>query len=50
MSIAKEDIFKLFDKLTEDEKKSTYNYLQFLSSLNAKSSKLSEARKATIAD
>ncbi|WKB35242.1 hypothetical protein QS257_16685 [Terrilactibacillus sp. S3-3] len=50
MSVTKEDIFKLFDQLTEDEKKSTYSYLQFLSSLNVKSSKHNKVGKAALAD
>ncbi|WKB35243.1 hypothetical protein QS257_16690 [Terrilactibacillus sp. S3-3] len=50
MSIAKEDVFKLFDKLTEDEKKSTYNYVQFLSSLNVKPSKHNKVGKAVLVD
>jgi hypothetical protein len=34
MSVKKEEIVELFEKLNEDEKESTYNYLQFLRSLN----------------
>lgn len=34
MSVKKEEIIELFEKLNEDEKESTYNYLQFLASLN----------------
>lgn len=34
MSVKKEEIVELFEKLNEDEKESTYNYLQFLASLN----------------
>ncbi|MFT8363967.1 MAG: hypothetical protein ABF586_09945 [Sporolactobacillus sp.] len=35
MTIQTEEIVKLFEQLNEDEKESTYNYLQFLASLNA---------------
>lgn len=35
MSVQKEEIIELFEKLNDDEKESTYNYLQFLASLNA---------------
>ncbi|CAM3213057.1 hypothetical protein [Sporolactobacillus spathodeae] len=34
MKIQAEEIIELFEKLNEDEKESTYNYLQFLASLN----------------
>ncbi|EST10698.1 hypothetical protein [Sporolactobacillus laevolacticus] len=34
MSVKKEEIIELFEQLNEDEKESTYNYLQFLASLN----------------
>ncbi|MDD9148075.1 MULTISPECIES: hypothetical protein [unclassified Sporolactobacillus] len=34
MTVKKEEIIELFEKLNEDEKESTYNYLQFLASLN----------------
>jgi hypothetical protein len=34
MSVKKEEIIELFERLNEDEKESTYNYLQFLASLN----------------
>lgn len=35
MSVKKEEIIELFEKLNDDEKESTYNYLQFLASLNS---------------
>ncbi|WP_018962238.1 hypothetical protein [Sporolactobacillus vineae] len=38
MSVKKEEIVELFEKLNEDEKESTYNYLQFLASLNDENS------------
>lgn len=34
MAVKKEEIIELFERLNEDEKESTYNYLQFLASLN----------------
>ncbi|WP_157800198.1 hypothetical protein [Sporolactobacillus pectinivorans] len=40
MSVKKEEIVELFEKLNEDEKESTYNYLQFLASLNAEQTKV----------
>lgn len=45
MSVKKEEIVELFERLNEDEKESTYNYLQFLTSLNAE-----EAETAAVAD
>ncbi|MFT8872873.1 MAG: hypothetical protein ABF868_11360 [Sporolactobacillus sp.] len=33
MSVQTEEIVELFESLNEDEKESTYNYLQFLCSL-----------------
>ncbi|MCL1632277.1 hypothetical protein M3N64_10040 [Sporolactobacillus sp. CPB3-1] len=35
MSVKTEEIIELFEQLNDDEKESTYNYLQFLASLNA---------------
>ncbi|MFT8318839.1 MAG: hypothetical protein ABF651_11305 [Sporolactobacillus sp.] len=34
MAVQTEEIVELFEQLNEDEKESTYNYLQFLASLN----------------
>ncbi|WP_167815200.1 hypothetical protein [Sporolactobacillus shoreae] len=45
MSVKKEEIVELFERLNEDEKESTYNYLQFLTSLNVE-----ENETAAVAD